>query len=1324
MKSRLFTLLLVTFFISTELFAQAAVPPLGSGTEEDPYLIANLDNLHWLTLSSAELDKYYVQTANIDASSTSGWHSGAGFGTIGVLNEGFTGHYDGGGYKITGLYINRPTADYVGLFGYAAGATITNVHLEDVNIRGNDYVGALVGVTGQQTTVSKSSSSGEVKNASSGWWTGGLVGRNNFSYISESYSSATVTGTKYVGGLTGESYGNYATVTNSYAIGAVTGNENVGGLTGQIFEGNISDSYAIGSVTGNIAVGGFVGKVFNPGTVTNVYWNTETGGPDNGYGTGLTTAQMRQKASFTGFDFTETWTIYEEASYPGLLNNTESPFIGLEFDGDGTSGSPYQISTVGQLNAIRDNRNAHYILTADIDLTTATRDGGILWNEGKGWKPIGSTYSDAFTGKFNGNGYTINGLFINRSGENGIGLFGFARNGTTIENVGLTNVDITGGILVGGIVADLNYNPSIITNSFVIGSVKGTQYVGGIAGRVTSAKLENSYSEVTTGSGGTIVGGIAGVTDGSSKITNTYTFGSPSGSSKVGAIIGENVNSTITNGYWNTETTELNVAVGSGNLSNSKGLTSSEMRQEASYIGFDFTNTWEFINEFSFPVLQNVTPDSLPGFLAEDISGRSLSLDGIDDFIDIPDKVATVLGNNSNLTMEAWIKPDYINQTQSLASLFSINTNFGFNTILITIDNATSELAGKIRVLDGTNNQNNYDIVSPKLTNNEWVHIAYTLNGITGTLYFNGEKIGQHTQTRALATTDYWSFGQEYDAGKSKGNFAKVVVDELRIWNDARTQDEIRTNMFQKLNGDESGLVYYLPLDETVATSASNKSSRVNDDTIIVGNAEWVSETHPYGTVITGNEGWRMMSVPVSGVSYGEILDTLWTQGFTGADKTNGNSNVLVWDESSKAFNSISNATDMPAAGSGFITYVYDDDNYDDSPDGFPKVIRTDSTQYSGTISPTLTFTDSGNLASDGWNLVGNPYGATIDWDASSGMTSTNLDASFYVWSDSASGGTGAYLSWNGSTGTFGGGEIAPWQGFWVKANATSPSLSLNDEIRSGGGILRKQASISQLDFTLTDDAMSSQTIVMFDERAEVTKDGLDAYKLQSLNAEYLSLFTKLEEGSALDINALPKTIEAPISIPLDFASHDVGGEYTLSWNPSYLPEGMTLTLIDNEAKTETDLTKASSYSFEIESEANEKAVKTQEIASPQHGVISPTVMKAKATGSRFTIQINSKTSVGNEQIANLPQSVELQQNYPNPFNPSTTISYQLPTNGKVQLQVFDMLGRQVAELVNGQVEAGYHQVNFDARNLASGMYIYRLQAGNSVITKKLTLIK
>ncbi len=113
--------------------------------------------------------------------------------------------------------------------------------------------------------------------------------------------------------------------------------------------------------------------------------------------------------------------------------------------------------------------------------------------------------------------------------------------------------------------------------------------------------------------------------------------------------------------------------------------------------------------------------------------------------------------------------------------------------------------------------------------------------------------------------------------------------------------------------------------------------------------------------------------------------------------------------------------------------------------------------------------------------------------------------------------------------------------------------------------------------------------------------------------------------------------------------------------------------------------------------------------SSPEHGTPG-------SDNSLFT---------SNEPLDNtLPVSVELFQNYPNPFNPSTVIRYQLPVNSRVELRVFDMLGREVAMLVNGQVQAGHHQVTFEARNLASGMYIYRLKAGNKVITRKLTLIK
>jgi hypothetical protein len=88
------------------------------------------------------------------------------------------------------------------------------------------------------------------------------------------------------------------------------------------------------------------------------------------------------------------------------------------------------------------------------------------------------------------------------------------------------------------------------------------------------------------------------------------------------------------------------------------------------------------------------------------------------------------------------------------------------------------------------------------------------------------------------------------------------------------------------------------------------------------------------------------------------------------------------------------------------------------------------------------------------------------------------------------------------------------------------------------------------------------------------------------------------------------------------------------------------------------------------------------------------------------------------------PSNFELTQNYPNPFNPSTTIRYSLPKSGMVSLKIYDILGKEVKTLLNENKEAGYHQITFDAGNLASGIYFYTLKAGNFVSTKKLTLMK
>ncbi|MEX0846027.1 MAG: T9SS type A sorting domain-containing protein, partial [Balneolaceae bacterium] len=97
---------------------------------------------------------------------------------------------------------------------------------------------------------------------------------------------------------------------------------------------------------------------------------------------------------------------------------------------------------------------------------------------------------------------------------------------------------------------------------------------------------------------------------------------------------------------------------------------------------------------------------------------------------------------------------------------------------------------------------------------------------------------------------------------------------------------------------------------------------------------------------------------------------------------------------------------------------------------------------------------------------------------------------------------------------------------------------------------------------------------------------------------------------------------------------------------------------------------------------------------------------------------------VSNEQLPSLPKQVKLSQNYPNPFNPTTSIMFILNNNGHVLLEVYDALGKKVQTLVNGYREAGNYYVHFDAKQLASGIYFYRLEADGEIHTKRMTLIK
>ncbi|MBV6478798.1 MAG: hypothetical protein HGGPFJEG_01555 [Ignavibacteria bacterium] len=116
-----------------------------------------------------------------------------------------------------------------------------------------------------------------------------------------------------------------------------------------------------------------------------------------------------------------------------------------------------------------------------------------------------------------------------------------------------------------------------------------------------------------------------------------------------------------------------------------------------------------------------------------------------------------------------------------------------------------------------------------------------------------------------------------------------------------------------------------------------------------------------------------------------------------------------------------------------------------------------------------------------------------------------------------------------------------------------------------------------------------------------------------------------------------------------------------------------------------------------------------------------------------ITNSVSTKTdgvigNKGNESITSVPTEYALAQNYPNPFNPSTTINYELPESGQVTLRIYDLLGKEVATLVNEKLEAGRYSVTFNGSSvsggLASGMYFYKITAGNYTAVKKMVLIK
>lgn len=473
---------------------------------------------------------------------------------------------------------------------------------------------------------------------------------------------------------------------------------------------------------------------------------------------------------------------------------------------------------------------------------------------------------------------------------------------------------------------------------------------------------------------------------------------------------------------------------------------------------------------------------------------------------------------------------------------------------------------------------------------------------------------------------------------------------------------------------------------------------------------------------IPGEQGWRLYSAGFENLPYSELLADIWTQGFTGSDGGVGeNVNVYTWNGAS--YVPITNGSAVPEAGTGFLVYVFSDDNlYDAVDEGFPKSMLLRGTERTGAVSPSLYYSDlgtTGDADSLGWNLVGNPFLSVIDWDAASGWTSSNLDNTIYVWSDTASSNTGAWLTWNRITGTKPDGLLAPGQGFYVKANAASPTLSIGEEVKKDTSVvLYKKPVAPEVVFTLQGDSASAKSIVFFSKLASPEVDAYDAYQLAPLSEQWLAISTgNPSSTSKLSVNALPSVLEEDLELPLYIDGSWLEGAFSLSWNTSKLPEAYEMVLKDHKEGVSVPLHTAGQYEFTLE---QQEGAPKQEITDK----LAPKLLAPSPGPSRFSLVISQTQLVSSEVTEEVPTRVSLQQNYPNPFNPATRIEFGVPAQAHVRLEVFDVLGRKVAELLNEPMKPGWHSVSFNGSALSSGMYLYRLQVGQTVINKKMTLVK
>ncbi len=577
-------------------------------------------NAHQLQLIALDLSGSFTLASDIDLIGTQNpadvWNPATGFVPIGDGSAMFTGSLEGGSHTVSGLFINRPTQDPVGLFGaIGASGVVDGVVLSNVQVTGGNHTGALAGFS--KGSVNFDSATGVVSGAI---YTGGLLGSNEVgAQLTNSAAIGSTSGSSYVGGLVGINLGR---IDNSNTYDATTGSGTyIGGLTGYN-AGSVSYAYSQQPVSGQFATGGLVG--YNTGVVTNVtaYQGAATAGSNHvgglvGFNDGMIEFAAAENTA-SGSSFVGGLAGSNETT--GVIENSGN-VGGRVAGGDEVGGlTGYN---AGVINSSNDNAP----VTA-----TGSQAGGLV---GMNLGYIVNAYSQApVTGSTNVGGlvgynqglvqtdYSISSV----TGSDHVGGLVGRNQGSITTSAAYGSV--TGETIVGGL-AGSNEAGAVINqassgvgspNSFDVGygeilTPTGAHDVGGLVG-INLGAISNAFA-TTPAIGQSFVGGLVGVNGAGGSLSLAYAAGPVSGQSATGGVAGSNAGS-VSDVYFDTssnatnQTTEFGVNTSAAASTNAAigGVTGRSAEEAGSYPGFDFTGIWRAptFNDvgFSYPTLKNV----------------------------------------------------------------------------------------------------------------------------------------------------------------------------------------------------------------------------------------------------------------------------------------------------------------------------------------------------------------------------------------------------------------------------------------------------------------------------------------------------------------------------------------------------------------------------------------------------------------------------------------------------------------------------------------------------------------------------------------------